>query len=86
MTDIPTKGPAHTFSYSKKYLTTSQAAVYAGIPVRKFRFEGRRPIYSKPAGRVLYDIRDRDLDAFMESGRRVPSVRASKEQERHGTV
>jgi Helix-turn-helix domain len=77
----------HTFSYSKKYLTTGQAAVYAGIPkstLRKFRYEGRGPIYSKPAGRVLYDIRD--LDAFMESGRRVPSVRASKEQERHVTI
>jgi hypothetical protein len=84
---VETKGPAQPFSYAKKYLTAREAATYTGIPestLRKFRYEGRGPIYCKPAGRALYDIRD--LDAFMESGRRIPSVRASKEQERHVTV
>lgn len=87
MTDLGAKGQAQPFSYPKKYLTTREAASYTGVPestLRKFRYEGRGPIYCKPAGRALYDIRD--LDAFMESGRRVPSVRASKEQERHVTV
>ena len=71
----------------KRWLTTREASIYTGIPVStltKFRYEGRGPIYSKPAGRALYDVAD--LDAFMASGRRIPSVPASKEQERNVPV
>ena len=67
--------------HSKQYLTTADASRYTGIPVstlRKFRYENRGPIYSKPAGRCMYNVRD--LDAFMESGRRIPSARASKDR------
>ena len=39
-------------------------------------------IFTNPVGRVLYDVAD--LDAFMDSGHRVPSsVRASKEKARN---
>lgn len=72
---------------TKRHLTTKEAAIYTAIPastLRKFRYEGRGPIYTKPAGRVLYDVAD--LDAFMDSGRRVPSVHASKERERYVAV
>jgi predicted site-specific integrase-resolvase len=61
----------------KRYLNTEEASEYTGIPVntlRRWRYEGRAPIYTKPAGRALYDVRD--LDKFLESGRRLPSVRA----------
>jgi len=71
----------------KRWLNTREAAAYTGIPMatlRKFRWEGRPPIYSKPAGRALYDVRE--LDAFMASGLRVPSVRASRERERNVAV
>lgn len=63
----------------KRLLNTSEAAAYTGIPastLRKYRYENRGPVYTKPAGRALYDVQD--LDAFLESGRRIPSVRASK--------
>jgi predicted site-specific integrase-resolvase len=69
----------------RKWLNTAEASAYTGIPassLRKYRYEGRGPVYTKPAGRALYNISD--LDAFMASGRRVPvSVRASKDQDRH---
>jgi hypothetical protein len=68
----------------KLRFSTREASAYTGVPaatLRKFRWEGRGPAYSKPAGRALYHIAD--LDSWLESGRRVPSVRASKETERH---
>jgi hypothetical protein len=68
----------------QRRLNTAGAAAYLGIPastLRKFRYEGRGPIYCKPAGRCVYDVAD--LDAFLESGRRIPSERASKERARH---
>jgi len=71
----------------KQRLNTREAAQYTGIPVgtlRRFRSEGRGPIYSKPAGRAIYD--KRDLDAFLASGLRLPSVRASKERERNVAI
>ena len=71
----------------KRYLNTEEASTYTGIPVstlRRYRYEGRAPIYTKPAGRALYDVRD--LDAFMASGRRIPSKRASEERDRHVPV
>lgn len=71
----------------KKRLSTREASLYTGIPVstlRQYRYEDRGPIYSKPAGRAIYDVAD--LDAFIASGRRIPSVRASKERDRHVAV
>lgn len=71
----------------KRYLNTREAAAYTGIPastLRKYRYENRPPAYTKPAGRALYYVGD--LDAFMESGRRIPPVRASKERKRHAAV
>ena len=71
----------------KRYLNTREAAAYTGIPastLRKYRYENRPPAYTKPAGRALYYVGD--LDAFMESGRRIPPVRASKERKRHVAV
>jgi predicted site-specific integrase-resolvase len=68
----------------RKWLTTAQASAYTGIAastLRKYRYEGKPPIYTKPAGRAMYNVAD--LDSFMESGRRVPSVRATQEQDRH---
>ena len=72
---------------NKKRLNTREASLYTGIPIatlRKFRYEDRGPIYSKPAGRALYDVAD--LDAFIASGLRVPSVRASRERVRNVAV
>jgi Helix-turn-helix domain len=63
----------------KRYLSTREASAYTGIPantLRKFRSEGRGPVYTKPAGRALYLVKD--LDAFMESGRRIPAGYQSK--------
>lgn len=71
----------------KRYLTTEEASTYTGIPVgtlRRWRYEDRPPSYTKPAGRAMYDIRD--LEAFMESGRRIPSKRASEERDRHVSI
>ena len=68
-----------------RFLNTKQAAEYSGIPastLRWMRYIGVGPRFYKPRGRVLYDVAD--LDAFMDSGRRVPSsVRASKEKARN---
>jgi hypothetical protein len=64
----------------QKRLNTRGASAHTGIPantLRKFRSEGRGPIYSKPAGRALYLVRD--LDAFMESGHRVPATRKAQD-------
>jgi hypothetical protein len=72
----------------RRFLNTSQAADYTGIPANTFRwmrYVGVGPKFYKPRGRALYDVAD--LDAFMNSGRRVPSsVRASKEKARNVTV
>lgn len=69
----------------KRWLNTRRAAEYTGIPgntLRWMRYVGVGPNFCKPRGRVLYDVAD--LDAFMDSGRRVTSsVRASKEQTRN---
>ena len=72
----------------RRFLNTKQAADYTGIPantLRWMRYVGVGPKFYKPRGRTLYDVAD--LDAFMDSGRRVPSsVRASKEKARNVTV
>jgi len=69
----------------RRWLTTKEATEYTGIPVntlRWMRYMGVGPNFYKPRGRVLYDVAD--LDAFMDSGRRVmSSVRASKEKARN---
>ena len=78
----------HFQAVKQRWLTTSQAAQYSGIPantLRWMRYIGQGPKFTKPRGRVLYDVAD--LDAFMDSGRRVTSsVRASKENTRNVTV
>lgn len=64
---------------SKRRLSTREASDYTGIPVatlRKFRYENRGPIYTKPAGRALYSVDD--LDEWLSSGLRIPSVRAKQ--------
>lgn len=72
----------------RRFLNTREVAVYTGIPantLRWMRYIGVGPKFYKPRGRALYDVAD--LDAFMDSGRRVPSsVRASKEKARNVTV
>jgi hypothetical protein len=72
----------------QRFLNTKQAAEYTGIPastLRWMRYIGVGPKFYKPRGRVLYDVAD--LDAFMDSGRRVTSsVRASKETTRNVAV
>ncbi|HLJ26612.1 MAG TPA: helix-turn-helix domain-containing protein [Candidatus Angelobacter sp.] len=71
----------------KRYVTTEQAATYSGIPantLRAWRSEGKGPIYFKPAGRVLYDLRE--LDAFIRSSVRTSSVRAKLGAERNVSV
>lgn len=71
----------------RRMMGTREASLYTGIPIstlRKFRYENRGPIYTKPEGRALYDVAD--LDAYLAEGRRVPSVRASKERDRHVAV
>ncbi len=64
----------------KRYLGTREAAQYTGIPastLRQYRHENKGPLYFIPpgTGRALYDIAD--LDTWIQSGRRVPSVRAA---------
>jgi hypothetical protein len=77
--------PGHFEPLKRRWLTTGQAAEYTGIPantLRWMRYVDVGPRFSKPLGRVLYDVAD--LDAFMDSGRRVTSsVRASKEKARN---
>jgi hypothetical protein len=69
----------------KRWLKTKEAAEYTGIPantLRWMRYMGIGPNFYKPRGRALNDVAD--LDAFMDSGRRVTSsVRASKEKARN---
>jgi hypothetical protein len=69
----------------RRFLNTRQAADFTGIPastLRWMRYIGIGPNFYKPRGRALYDVAD--LDAFMDSGRRVTSsVRASKEKTRN---
>ena len=63
-----------------RFLGTRAAAEYSGIPagtLRSWRYQGVGPRFYKPRGRALYDIAD--LDEFIQSGIRVSSVRASRE-------
>src|SRR5438270_13817691 len=58
----------------RRFLNTRKAAEYTGIPantLRWMRYVGVGPKFYKPRGRALYDVAD--LNAFMDSGRRVPS-------------
>ena len=60
----------------KRVLNTREASLYTGVPVstlRKYRIEDRGPKWTKPEGRVLY--LKTDLDKWLESGSRIPSVR-----------
>jgi hypothetical protein len=64
-----------------KFLGTRAAAEYTGIPfntLKQWRCEGKGPKFYKPRGRALYDVRD--LDEFIQSGIRISSVRASREE------
>ena len=67
--------------HPSRFLGTSAAARYSGIPagtLRSWRCQGTGPKFYKPRGRALYDIAD--LDEFIRSGIRVSSVRASREE------
>lgn len=71
----------------KRFLGTRAASEYTGIPaatLRAWRYQGVGPRFYKPRGRALYDVVD--LDEFIRSGLRVPSVRASKERLRNVAV
>jgi hypothetical protein len=78
-------GHGHREPDRRRFLNTRQAAEYSGIPantLRWMRYVDVGPKFYKPRGRALYDVAD--LDAFMNSGRRVPSsVRASREKARN---
>ena len=80
--------PRQTEPIKQRWLTTVQASGYTGIPtstLRWMRYMEIGPRFCKPRGRVLYDVAD--LDAFVNSGRRVTSsVRASKETTRNVAV
>jgi len=67
--------------HHSRFLGTKAAARYSGIPagtLRAWRCQGTGPKFYKPRGRALYDIAD--LDEFIQSGIRVSSVRASREE------
>ena len=52
-------------------LTVKEAAAYLRLgesTLNNYRTDGGGPIYSKPCGRVLYDIKD--LDAWREANKR----------------
>ena len=64
-----------------RFLGTRAAAEYSGIPfntLKQWRCQGKGPRFFKPCGRALYDVRD--LDEFIQSGIRLSSVRASREE------
>ena len=65
----------------RRFLGTKAAAAYSGIPagtLRSWRCQGIGPKFYKPRGRALYDVAD--LDEFIQSGIRVSSVRARREE------
>jgi hypothetical protein len=69
-----------------KLLTAKQLSLVLGIPdgtLRYWRNVGLGPVWHKLEGSIRYDIRD--VEAYVESNRRIPSVRAYME-ERDGSL
>jgi hypothetical protein len=62
-------------------LTSKQVSIMIGIPegtLRYWRNVGLGPIWHKLEGSIRYDLAD--VEAYVQSGRRIPSVRAFMEQ------
>ena len=62
-------------------LTSKQVSIMLGIPegtLRYWRNVGLGPIWHKLEGSIRYDLAD--VEAYVLSSRRVPSVRAFMEQ------
>ena len=69
-----------------KLLTTSAVALMLSVPegtLRYWRNVGLGPVWHKLEGSIRYDVRD--VEAYVESNRRIPSVRAYME-ERNGSL
>jgi hypothetical protein len=69
-----------------KLLTAKQLSLMLGIPegtLRYWRNVGLGPVWHKLEGSIRYDVRD--VEAYVESNRRIPSVRAYME-ERNGSL
>ncbi len=69
-----------------KLLTAKQLSLILGIPegtLRYWRNVGLGPVWHKLEGSIRYDVRD--VEAYVESNRRIPSVRAYME-ERNGSL
>jgi hypothetical protein len=67
-------------------LTGKQLGLILGIPegtLRYWRNVGLGPVWHKLEGSIRYDVRD--VEAYVESNRRIPSVRAYME-ERNGSL
>lgn len=67
-------------------LTAKQLSLMLGIPegtLRYWRNVGLGPVWHKLEGSIRYDVRD--VEAYVESNRRIPSVRAYME-ERNGSL
>ena len=67
-------------------LTSTQVSIMLGIPegtLRYWRNVGLGPIWHKLEGSIRYDLAD--VEAYVQSSRRIPSVRAFMEQ-RHGVA
>ena len=70
-----------------KLLNTHQAAQVLNEPegtLRYWRCAGKGPAYIKLAGRVRYD--EADVIAYVNANKRIPSVRATLEGNRIGTL
>lgn len=68
-------------SMAIQFLTGKQVSMMLGIPegtLRYWRNVGLGPIWHKLEGSVRYDLAD--VEAYVKSSRRVPSVRAFMEQ------
>jgi Helix-turn-helix domain len=62
-------------------LTGKQLGLILGIPegtLRYWRNVGLGPVWHKLEGSIRYDVRD--VEAYVESNRRIPSVRAYMEE------
>ena len=69
-----------------KLLTAKQLSLVLGIPegtLRYWRNVGLGPVWHKLEGSIRYDVRD--VEVYVQSNRRIPSVRAYME-ERNGSL
>lgn len=69
-----------------QFLKSKSVAAMLDIPegtLRHWRNVGLGPVWHKLEGSIRYDVRD--VEAYVESNRRIPSVRAYME-ERNGSL